>query len=113
VTKNVEEEVPWHVKPVALTENWLPLSQFTHGKHESMTCNDCHNAEDSELSSDILIPDIDNCQQCHGGEESTNLIPNTCIDCHGFHEAKDLLFDGSLKNKSKTLMDNLRENNEK
>jgi predicted CXXCH cytochrome family protein len=113
VTKNVEEEVPWHVKPVALTENWLPLSQFTHGKHESMTCNNCHNAEDSELSSDILIPDIDNCQQCHGGEESTNLIPNTCVDCHGFHEAKDLLFDGSLKNKSKTLVDNLRENNEK
>ena len=88
VSKNDNAEIPWHVEPVRLTENWLPNAIFNHNKHQTMACTNCHAGDESEHSHDILIPDIGNCQQCHGGEESTNLIPNTCIDCHGFHEAK-------------------------
>ena len=97
VTKNEADEIPWHVEPVVLTKEWLPKAGFTHDRHQTMICSDCHNASTSELSSDVLIPDIDNCRECHGGLESENLIPNTCIDCHSFHEAKEHFFN--LKNR--------------
>ncbi|KGK01530.1 cytochrome c3 family protein [Thalassotalea sp. ND16A] len=84
-TADNNKPVPWQVQPVALTAQWLPLADFSHQSHQSMSCNDCHNASQSESSSDVLIPNIDNCQQCHGGSQSQNLIPNTCIDCHGYH----------------------------
>ncbi len=92
MTKNEEDEIPWQIEPVALTKKWLPKADFTHEGHETMVCLDCHQADKSDLSSDVLIPDIENCQQCHGGLESKNLIPNTCIDCHDFHQAKDHIF---------------------
>lgn len=88
VTKNNDAEIPWEVKPVKLTKQWLPMANFTHDAHQNSDCESCHEASSSKVSSDILIPDIDNCQQCHGGEESHNLIPSTCIDCHNYHDAK-------------------------
>jgi len=93
VTKNDNAVLPWEVKPVRLTKQWLPHANFTHDPHQTQECETCHQATTSELSSDILMPDIDNCQQCHGSEDSENLIPNTCIDCHGYHEAKTHLLD--------------------
>ncbi|AOW78260.1 hypothetical protein A3Q34_16265 [Colwellia sp. PAMC 20917] len=92
VTKDESNDIPWQVEPVVLTKRWLPKADFTHDSHQTMVCLDCHNASSSELSSDVLIPDIENCRDCHGGVESENLIPNTCIDCHGFHKAKEHLF---------------------
>lgn len=80
-------DIPWHVEPVVLTKTWLPAARFAHSEHESTQCIDCHQADNSELSSDILIPDVDNCRQCHGGEHSEKKIQNTCIDCHDFHQA--------------------------
>jgi len=93
VTTNPADEIPWHVEPVVLTEQWLPKAGFTHEGHQAMVCSDCHNASVSEQSSDVLITDIENCRDCHGGTESKNVIPNTCIDCHGFHEAQGHFFD--------------------
>jgi hypothetical protein len=52
-----------------------------------MQCIDCHNAPNASSSEVLLLPDIDNCRQCHGGEHATNLVPTTCIDCHAFHDA--------------------------
>ena len=65
VTKNTEQtsgdenEIPWHVEPVVLTKQWLPLANFTHEPHQSTECVDCHQAQESELSSDVLIPDLE------------------------------------------------------
>jgi hypothetical protein len=33
----------------------------------------------------VLLPGIDNCQTCHGGEGAANKVPSTCVDCHYFH----------------------------
>lgn len=75
----------WNVKPVRVTGSWFPRSDFTHRRHDTMACADCHVASTSKSSSDLLLPNIDNCRQCHGGEHSRNKVPTTCIDCHGFH----------------------------
>ena len=88
VTKDQTAELPWQVQPVRLTKQWLPLAKFGHEDHKISECSSCHKASLSAVSEDILMPDIETCQQCHGSEQSDNLIPNSCIDCHGFHDTK-------------------------
>jgi hypothetical protein len=80
-----DEQGAWNVKPVRVTGAWFPRSEFTHRKHDTMACGDCHKAQTSSDSSDLLLPNIDNCRDCHGGEHVENKVPSTCISCHGFH----------------------------
>ena len=80
-----EGDVPWKVLPVKLTDDWMPLAEFSHDSHVSMDCGGCHEAETSADASDVLMPDIKNCQECHGGEHSEDLLQSTCITCHKFH----------------------------
>ncbi|XOV78034.1 MAG: cytochrome c3 family protein [Aestuariibacter sp.] len=77
--------IPWKVKPIQLTKQWFPLARFSHEKHELMQCADCHDAQASQSAHDVLMPDIQNCRQCHGGEQSRNLIPSSCTECHQYH----------------------------
>jgi len=87
-----DDTTTWKIAPVRIADTWLPKSRFVHKKHETMLCADCHDAGKSENSGDVLIPAIDNCQQCHAGtDEAHNKVESTCVDCHGFHIAEDFL----------------------
>lgn len=82
----------WDIAPVRIANTWLPKARFTHQKHATMGCTDCHDAEKSEDSGDVLIPGIANCHQCHAGTNAgTNKLESTCVDCHSFHIAEDFL----------------------
>jgi len=84
-----DETGQWTVKPVRVNGAWFPRANFTHRKHETMDCADCHKAATSKDSSELLLPDIDNCRGCHGGEHAEDKVPSTCISCHGFHTKRD------------------------
>lgn len=91
----------WQVMPAHVTDRWFVAADFTHARHDGMACADCHAAEDSADAGDVLIPDIDNCQQCHGGSQARDRVPSTCIDCHGFHETRlpgtqDITLDSAI-----------------
>lgn len=81
------------VEPVHLRERWLPHSVFRHGPHlEVMECLDCHTgAPESRVASDVLLPGIATCQECHRpprpGEDprAANLGGHACLECHGYH----------------------------
>ena len=75
----------WAVKPVYITEQWFPKAHFDHGSHGGVSCRTCHSAETSADSSEVLMPAIDTCQSCHGGETVSNRVPSTCVTCHDFH----------------------------
>ncbi|MBT5239176.1 MAG: FHA domain-containing protein [Rhodospirillaceae bacterium] len=75
----------WTVEPVYITEKWFPKSTFDHGSHSEVGCLSCHAVDTSEKSSDVLMPAIEVCQSCHGGEVASNRVPSTCITCHDFH----------------------------
>ena len=75
----------YRIQPVVLQARFLPKSQFNHAKHNAMQCADCHAAAQSSSSSDVLIPTIENCTTCHGGEKANAKVPSTCISCHDFH----------------------------
>ncbi len=89
-------DVPWNVEPVQLTEVFFPHTIFSHASHDTDAagCDNCHNATQSSVATDLLIPDIEVCRDCHGsgksGRNSSTQIPSTCVMCHGFHfESKE------------------------
>jgi predicted CXXCH cytochrome family protein len=76
----------WHVESVRLTSNWMPRARFDHAAHISETCVSCHsNAQKSKHATDILLPDIARCRECHGGAGSSAKVASDCLMCHPFH----------------------------
>lgn len=76
----------WEVTPVHLNAHWFPSAHFDHGKHKSMVCGDCHDAGKSKEASDVLMPPIETCRNCHdGGERGGEGIASGCVSCHRFH----------------------------
>lgn len=92
VTK-VAGDLPWHVLPVQLSNYFFPHTKFSHASHDTevSSCDSCHSASSSQVATDLLIPDIDTCRDCHGsGDGRRNAgsqIPSSCVMCHGFHFA--------------------------
>jgi predicted CXXCH cytochrome family protein len=82
----------YQVVPVRLTPDFFTAARFNHRKHLTQhgasgdaACLSCHDATASSSSSDVLIPDIDNCVTCHGDYRQRGLVTLNCIDCHAFH----------------------------
>ncbi len=65
---------------------WMPAAIFDHGAHQSMSCESCHGgAKRSELTTDVLVPGIKNCRQCHSQEQKLNSVKSECVMCHSYH----------------------------
>jgi predicted CXXCH cytochrome family protein len=78
----------WSIAPVAGQHAWMPKARFEHSAHETTKCTDCHAAPDSKKASDVLMPAIAVCRDCHmGAEKVTNKVASDCGTCHGFHMA--------------------------
>lgn len=75
----------WEVAPVYVARVWEPKAEFDHGSHLSMDCGDCHEAEASKTSADVLLPNIDSCRDCHEGEAAQTALPSPCGMCHIYH----------------------------
>lgn len=76
----------WRVDPIRLTKQWMPKSEFDHYRHRTSDCSLCHAASTSEQSSDVLMPNLDNCETCHTGARThENKSPSSCVTCHQFH----------------------------
>jgi hypothetical protein len=80
-----EKTKSWDVAPVHIPTKWLPKSHFSHKPHKDRKCATCHNAKESEDATDVLLPSVETCQECHGGEFTTTKVKSTCIECHDFH----------------------------
>ncbi len=81
----------WEIAPVTVTHRWFPKASFDHSRHSTMQCLDCHAADTSDNSADVLLPGIDSCRDCHGGGGAENKLASDCITCHSFHIAEDIL----------------------
>ncbi|MGZ5053222.1 MAG: cytochrome c3 family protein, partial [Methylobacter sp.] len=89
-----ENNRPWKVEPLGFNQRKLPMTEFDHDKHKTQKCTDCHDAEKSEHSEDILLKGIADCRTCHGGADAKNKVASTCIDCHKFHSSPSLTMEG-------------------
>ncbi|MGH7108871.1 MAG: cytochrome c3 family protein [Stellaceae bacterium] len=76
---------PFRVASVTLLTRFLPAARFNHRKHAAVPCEDCHAAQSSHSSADVLIPPIGRCTTCHGATNASFAAQSTCISCHIFH----------------------------
>ena len=80
------KKVPWQVTPVRVTDHWFPKSRFPHIKHRTTKCTACHDVMHSDKSSDVVIPTIVKCKECHvGSKQAISRVSSTCDTCHIFH----------------------------
>jgi hypothetical protein len=92
VTRDDAGELGWIIPEVHTAQDrWLPKGFFDHDAHLSTSCETCHEAGVSAHSEDVLLPKIAVCRDCHGGQDSANLLQSTCIECHSFHQPDALL----------------------
>lgn len=74
------------VIPVTLVSRYMHQGWFDHDAHKQEKCTSCHLAEASESSSDLLLPRIKLCRDCHLGEDAAKAeVPSSCAMCHGYH----------------------------
>lgn len=74
---------PPRVAPTAIPLRWLPHSVFDHGRHRAIACADCHKATVSTHTTDVLLPSVTVCRECHrvdGGARTR------CVECHLYHD---------------------------
>jgi len=74
-----------NVAPSNITLRYFPLAKFDHAQHQLVTCESCHTgARTSQQSSDILVPGIATCRQCHN--EKPQSAEARCFECHTYHD---------------------------
>ena len=74
--------------PVRIATRWMPQARFSHRTHAQSKCADCHDVERSLDASDVAIPAIETCRECHAGAKPVEKkVTSSCMLCHGFHDA--------------------------
>ncbi len=76
---------------------WLRHGEFHHQKHATVACKECHAAAESSLTSDILLPSIENCRKCHTNSPATMgpSVSADCVLCHDYHAKSSTLAPGA------------------
>jgi hypothetical protein len=68
-----------------ITDRWLKKSFFSHARHRhrEWKCERCHaRAPVSDRTSDVLLPRMTSCQECH---TPTIGARSDCAECHRYH----------------------------
>uniref|UniRef100_UPI001F55F84B cytochrome c3 family protein n=1 Tax=Sphingobium sp. Sx8-8 TaxID=2933617 RepID=UPI001F55F84B len=75
----------WQVLPVHQPMRYMMNGWFDHAAHRTEKCESCHAAPRSHDAKQLLLPGIDSCRTCHGGEKSRTDVPSGCAMCHSYH----------------------------
>ena len=73
-----------------IPHRWLQHGRFDHSRHRTVDCGRCHEAAGSKRTSDILLPSISTCRDCHGAVVTTMAVGvgDSCVMCHDFHTSE-------------------------
>ena len=86
VTREKDE---WRVAPIRPNHHWMPRAIFDHKVHLHVKCADCHDVASSKKATDVAMPTIAKCRDCHGGSKPVaGKVMSNCLLCHGFHDAR-------------------------
>lgn len=82
----------WRVIAVNQTPRFLQKGWFDHDAHKETACADCHTAAPgSKAATDLLVPGLRQCRDCHVGEGGARLVKvetateSPCAMCHEYH----------------------------
>lgn len=90
------------VKP-EIPATWLPASIFGHGAHQQIKCEECHSARESKVTTDVLLPKLATCKECHADPGHASKVGSDCTVCHSHHNPQE--FDDA---KRRTLREVLK-----
>jgi predicted CXXCH cytochrome family protein len=94
----------YKVAPVRLSETWMPMATFSHAKHATERCSSCHDVARSKEASDVAMPPIERCRECHvGARPVLGKVTSDCATCHRFHAGQNDWhpeFQGQIKKRS-------------
>jgi hypothetical protein len=84
------------IAPSKITPRYMPHAKFDHSQHGLADCASCHAAaKTSQQSSDVLLPGIATCRNCH--HSGTEAAEARCFECHTYHDpAKRKLLSGDF-----------------
>lgn len=83
------------VMPVNLPDRFFLHGAFDHHAHRQEECSSCHAAETSRSATDLLLPDLASCRECHEGETVSEAdVPSSCAMCHSYHAPGAPMHDG-------------------
>ena len=81
------DPLAWKIKHVVVNPTFLPKARFTHAKHETMQCAECHADIKKAGIDEVVLPNIESCRNCHVGETPVGgKVASTCVSCHDFHQ---------------------------
>lgn len=81
-----ENDIPWKIVPLHINRDYQPGAVFSHSRHDTVNCTECHDKVNSKTSAEIAIPAIEKCRECHAGDHSAKgKIRSSCDSCHQFH----------------------------
>ncbi len=87
--ENGNRLLPFAIEPTGIPARWWRHASFRHDRHDVliMDCTDCHAAAVSASAKDILLPGIENCQQCHvpASAATQGGARHDCVECHDYH----------------------------
>ena len=76
----------WTIGAVTPAHAWMPQARFNHDSHTMTECKTCHAAERSKKATEVLMPGIKVCRDCHVGATAVaDKVRSDCGLCHGFH----------------------------
>jgi predicted CXXCH cytochrome family protein len=82
----------FQVYPIRLANDYYPAGHFDHRSHQIQgkltgddACLACHEAKDSKESSDVMLPGMPKCEECHSEQAVAERIPVQCVSCHAYH----------------------------
>lgn len=74
------------VMPVVQRQHYFIHGRFDHAAHKQEDCTSCHAANTSDSATDLILPTLATCRECHQGAEAVSAdVPSTCAMCHSYH----------------------------
>lgn len=88
---NGADPAQWGVAPVRFEHDWITRAEFSHEDHrKDAKCTTCHaDAAKSEKVSDVSLPAMGTCLECHGSAFEAPEVDSTCVTCHEYHGTID------------------------
>lgn len=76
----------FEVRSAEITSEWFTRAHFSHAAHESLQCQGCHQGiMESEHTSELHMPSIKGCRDCHSSLGGDGTIRSDCVMCHSYH----------------------------
>lgn len=86
-----DDQTRYTISKPNVPNTFMTKAHFDHGAHENVTCESCHEkTRTSTETSDLLLPGIQTCRQCHIDGDTKGFVRSECAQCHVYHKALEV-----------------------